>query len=134
MVRKIKLVLTSIGLINATFLTYKHLTRLDYCVVGNSCEKVLSSSYSTLFGFPLGLYGVIFFSILLYVLLQNNPKTEFLNKIEMILLSIGGIISVLLMSIQFMLLRSFCIYCTLSATIIILLIIATILNKKGKIQ
>lgn len=131
MIKNIKLILISLGLINATFLTYKHLVSLDYCIVGQSCGAVLTSQYSTFLGLPVGLYGVIFFAILLYVFVQNRTNDLFLTKCEVVLLFMGGVVSTGLMLIQFLIIRSFCIYCTLSATIVFLLITLTILKKRG---
>ena len=130
MLNNLKISLSFIGFANAAYLTYKHLTKSDSCIIGTSCEKVLSSSYGIFLGFPLGLYGMIFFAILIYILLKTTKDNIFLNKLEDIVVYTGGFISLGLMSIQFFIIRSFCIFCTLSATIIILIILIKLKQKR----
>jgi uncharacterized membrane protein len=40
-----------------------------------SCDKVLASRYGELFGIPLGVYGLIFFAIVLLTAIITNPRT-----------------------------------------------------------
>lgn len=113
------------GFVNAAFLTFKHLTQQQACIIGAGCGKVILSDYGTFLGLPLGVYGLIFYSILLFFLTQPH-----LQLLQLMWIAIGAIVSVALMSIQFFIIKSFCIYCTFSAVIIFILLILNL--KRGK--
>ena len=76
MKRKLKLILILLGFVNAIFLTYKHLTSAKGCIVGQGCDVVTTSSYSMFLGFPVALYGVVFFTVLMFVFLQDKSQSQ----------------------------------------------------------
>ena len=132
MMQKIKFSLAGLGLLDALFLTYKHLSLNEYCMIGNSCDSVISSVYGKVWGIPVALLGVIFYLCYLSILIVSTEKNLAAKVIEKIVLVSGTIVSVVFMIIQFFVLKSFCIFCTFSAIIIITLLIVVLNERRRK--
>jgi uncharacterized membrane protein len=73
------LVLATIGLGVASYLTYIHYAGLKpVCTAGESCTKVQTSAYSHLAGVPVALMGLIgYIAILASLLAPENETTRF---------------------------------------------------------
>ncbi|MDO9027754.1 MAG: vitamin K epoxide reductase family protein, partial [Candidatus Roizmanbacteria bacterium] len=114
-----------LGIIDAGYLTYKHYSNvLPPCTVNSflpilsDCGKVLRSSYSVMFGIPLAVAGVFQYSLLLIAIIVLIIFRKKIFAYWIILQSmIGAIFSLYFMYIQLVILKSICIYCTLSALI-----------------
>jgi dihydroorotate dehydrogenase subfamily 2 len=114
-----------LGIIDAGYLTYKHYSNiLPPCTVNrflpiiSDCGKVLRSSYSVMFGIPLAVAGVFQYSLLLIAIIVLIIFRKKIFTYWIILQSmIGAIFSLYFMYIQIVILKSICIYCTLSALI-----------------
>lgn len=117
--------LSLLGIIDAGYLTYEHYQQvIPPCTVNrfftiiSDCGKVLNSSYSIMFGVPLAVAGVFQYSLLLIAIitLMIFRKKVFAHWI-IFQSMIGAIFSLYFMYIQLVILKSICIYCTLSALI-----------------
>ena len=92
------------------------------CDITHGCETVLTSKYSVLFGIPLAVWGVAYFtSIIISCLLAN--RYALWAKILTGILSLGGLVSLSLLSLQFFVIKNICIYCFTTDTLSILLLI-----------
>ncbi|ATC63859.1 hypothetical protein CMV30_07810 [Nibricoccus aquaticus] len=78
------------------------------CLGAGGCHTILHSRYGEIFRLPVGLYGTLLW--LAVILVPDRSKRGML-----LLLMSGG--SVIFMLLQFAVLRSFCLYCTLHALI-----------------
>jgi len=117
--------LSLFGIADATYLTIEHYRQVvPPCTVNrllpiaSDCGKVLRSSYSVVFGVPLALFGIIQYALLLtaIILLVVYKKKIFTYWIIMQSMA-GAIFSLYFMYLQIVVLKSICIYCTLSALI-----------------
>jgi len=80
------------------------------------CNAVAQSPYSKLFGIPLGVYGVLFYSLVLIVsAAMLFFKQQALSFYLLIITFVGGVASVVFLFIQFFLIQALCIYCLISA-------------------
>ncbi len=121
----ILLLLSFLGLVDSSYLTWEHFNNvLLPCTVNNflpilsDCGKVLRSSYSVMFGIPLAVAGVFQYSFLLIAIIALIIFRKKIFTYWIVLQSmIGAIFSLYLMYIQLVILKSICIYCTLSALI-----------------
>lgn len=111
------------GIVDAGYLTYEHYRQVTPpCTVNHllpiasDCGKVLRSSYSVMFGIPLTVLGLFqyFLFLIAIIALIIFRKRIFVYWI-IVQSTIGAIFSLYLMYIQLVILKSFCIYCTLSA-------------------
>lgn len=130
--------LAVVGLIDALYLTAEHYIRFRLpCLVTHGCEQVLTSQYSTIFGVPVAVLGVVFYTVVLAIALHFFINDELGYKWLTVWGGVGFIASLALTYIQGFVIRAWCQYCLLSAIItttiftvsLIFLIIVT--NKKG---
>lgn len=128
------------GIVDAGYLTYEHYQQvIPPCTINrllpiaSDCGKVLRSSYSVMFGVPLAVFGVIQYSVLLIVLILLIIYKKKIFTYFLILQSmVGTIFSLYFMYIQIGILKSICLYCTLSALIsfMILFLVSKIFVKE----
>ncbi|MDO8497706.1 MAG: quinone-dependent dihydroorotate dehydrogenase [bacterium] len=116
------LALASVGLIDSIYLTYEHYSRIilpcSTSIFFSDCGKVLQSSYSTVFGIPLALFGIFYYCFLLisslFILATNNRKGIYTL---IILTTIGFVTSLYLVFLQIFIIKAICLYCMVSALI-----------------
>jgi dihydroorotate dehydrogenase subfamily 2 len=119
------LLLAVAGLVDASYLTYEHYANaIPPCTVNKflpfstDCGLVLRSSYSVMLGIPVAVLGFIHYLILTLAIglaITTNKKHWWFWVFFQT--AIGAIMSVYFMFVQFYLIKSFCVYCTLSAFI-----------------
>ena len=75
------LVLSFLGLIDAAYLTITHYEDASVvCLLINSCDQVLQSSYATIGSVPVSLLGVVYYlGILILSLISFMKKDEKLD-------------------------------------------------------
>lgn len=131
------IIVSFIGFLDASYLTIAHYTGLELrCSIFNGCQKVTTSEYSTVFGFPVALLGVFYYlSILLLSLFYFDTKKKKILKYIMPLTAMGILASAWFVYVQIFALKSICQYCMISAgTSTLLFIFGFITYKKyGKI-
>lgn len=105
------------GFLDASYLTAKKVQGGSInCFVFSGCDAVSNSSYSTIFGLPLALYGAVFYLavfILSVLFLERRSHKAALAVAG--LSGIGVITSAYLLYLQGFVIGSFCSYCVLSA-------------------
>jgi uncharacterized membrane protein len=120
-----------IGFADATYLTISHFSNLSVpCLVG-SCELVLSSSYSVVFGIPVALFGAFYYLVVLAVLFyyidtKHPTRKQKAFSVALCLTPIGFLASLYFFIIQAFVLHAFCQFCLVSATTSTLLFIAAL--------
>ncbi len=122
------LLLALIGLGDAIFLIVKHYLGAIDCAIWSGCQEVLISSYSTLFGVPVALFGVAYYLFILFSALaywQTN-KNLFANILTFVP-SFGFLFSLYLIYLQVFIIHSICVYCMLSALSSTLLFILSLI-------
>lgn len=115
------LILAFIGIADAWYLAdtaLKGVAPACDIKVLSGCAQVAASPYSKLFGIPLGVYGTVFYSAVFGVgaMLWARP----LRMVYLMLYRLGifgFLASMVFVLIQAFLIKSFCIYCILSAVI-----------------
>ncbi len=118
--------LSLLGLLDASFLTYEHFAHVGIpCPVTlGDCDQVLQSSYSTMFGVPLALIGVMQYALegiaLIGIVITNKKLFKYT---ALILSAIGLGASLYFVFLQLFVIGAICIYCMGSAFISTLLFI-----------
>ncbi len=125
----------ALGAILAYVLLLNHFSIItSICDAGPriNCDIVNQSIYSSIVDIPVALVGVLGYSLLFLLAAANLFfKKRYFAQI-IFLLSLGGaIFSVYLTSIESLVLRTYCLYCLTSQTIIILLAIFSYYNWKN---
>ena len=121
------LLLGFLGFIDTLYLTYEHFTGAPVnCSILNGCDKVLTSSYSSILGVPLALIGTLYYLLVLALMAAYlGQKNKAVIKYLLGLTSLGFIISLFLVYLQFFVLKALCLYCMISALSSTLLFILT---------
>lgn len=80
------------------------------CDFTKGCEIVLNSKYSMLFGFPLSVWGVVYFSgVIISALLASHYAIW--RKILTSFLGLGALASLIFLALQFFIIKKVCQYC-----------------------
>ena len=122
--------LSFIGMIDALYLSMKRNAGPIPCHITHGCTDVLTSKYSAVLGVPLSWFGLAFyltiFSMAVLKLFddETNPA-EFPLKVVFYLSGLGLIISAMLVGIQAFILKAFCEYCLLSASLVLIIFLTT---------
>lgn len=128
------IILSILGVFDASYLTAKHyLDGAVYCPVGQNCETVLTSEYSTLYGIPVSLFGVFFYLAVLtlsLLYLETGSISFTVNKKYFIksvffLSGTGLVISIYFFYLQWFVIKAFCFYCVVSAIDVLLIFTAS---------
>ena len=139
-------ILSTIGIADTGSITLKNwglFNSLSCPGVNKGCDAVLNSPWGTLinndqFNIPLSLAGLVTYStILLLILILNlkfiSPKQKIYKNFWWLLYFIScgsSVFSILLISIMIIKIKSFCIFCLLSAILSIFIFILTIIGAK----
>ncbi len=114
------------GLIDSAYLTWEHFNNIiPPCTVHPlipafliDCGKVLTSPYSIMFGVPLAVVGLIHYGLLTLGILGAMIYKKKIFRYWIVLQAVAGVIaSMYFMYIQLGVIKSLCLYCTLSALI-----------------
>jgi dihydroorotate dehydrogenase subfamily 2 len=118
----ILIILALLGILDAGYLTWEHYNHvIPSCAIGSwfpDCGKVLTSPYSSLFGIPLALLGLIHytveFTILSIAFLQRKKWTRI---VAVLLGTLGFFMSMYFVYLMAFVIGAFCKYCLASALI-----------------
>lgn len=116
------LILGIFGILDSAYLTYEHYANfIPPCSATFSfidCGKVLKSQYSMVLGVPLALIGVMhYFLLSLSVFLALLSAKKIFRYFAVYFSWEGLVASLYFMFLQIVILKSICLYCTLSAFI-----------------
>lgn len=123
-------VVALIGLGDAIYLSIHHLTGEQVpCSVVAGCEMVLTSSYATLAGVPLAVFGAAayFVAFSLAILAAfGNRRAWFFFGLQTALMSL---FTLWLLYLQAFVIKAFCQFCLLSALVTFILLVIALASK-----
>jgi len=134
------------------YLTYSHYTNITvFCEVPtdnnidlkvfnidnnkkeSSCDKVLQSDYSEIFGIPMAVFGIIFYlGILATFLLVLFNKFKYIKELLVLFTFIWVCFSAYFSYLQYFVIHWFCYYCFTSAIITVFLFVFSLIFKFKK--
>lgn len=107
------------------------------CPLEGSCEQVITSKYSTLFGIPIEILGMIYYGIVAaaYFAIYSSPSLlpANISMYVMTLTVIAFFFSLYLTGVQAIVLKHWCTWCLISASICTLIFILVFLSSGTKI-
>lgn len=121
-------ILSLIGVGDTTYLLVKHFQGAqDVCLFTQGCDKVLESSYATMLGMPMALWGFIFYFLVFItaVFFLAHRSLRVLYALAGMTV-VGFVFSLVLVYLQAFVIGSFCEFCMLSATTSTLLFITAV--------
>ena len=111
-------VLALVGLIDAIYLTIKHLSGQGVqCTVTTGCEEVLTSAYATIGGYPLAAFGAVAYFTAFSLATLALFHYPFARKLLFYLVIMMLLVSLFLIYVQAFVLGKWCQYCLLSAAV-----------------
>ena len=130
-VYSIAALLSLLGLADALYLTVEHVTGQSVkCTIISGCSEVLSSSYAVVAGVPLAAIGAAayfsVFSLAVLAAFGYRIATTLLRP----LVAAMFLVSLWLVYLQAFVIREFCQYCLLSATITTLVLVVVIIARR----
>ena len=121
------LVLAFLGLADSAYLTQQKLSGSPLiCDIQNfsGCNIVAESPYASVFGIPLAEFGVLFYSMLFVLAaLELVLFDRLLRRVLQGAALIGVLASLYFTFVQIFLIGAFCIYCSISAVLTLLILI-----------
>ena len=122
-----------IGLLDSIYLAYVKIAKTPiYCTPGlGHCDVVNASRWSILFGIPLGFYGVAGFGLIFLLAAFGLHQRANHPYIDLILFGFslaGFLFSLYLTSIEVFVLKTVCQWCLLSAVMMSVIFISTIVR------
>lgn len=130
------IILTAVGMAGISLASYiyhcKHKKKPLICPLRSNCDTVITSRYSTLFGIPLEVLGIVYYSFVtvIHALILINPNfaTNWELIIGLVASSGAFLLSIYLTSIQAFVLKQWCTWCLTSATFCLIIFITTYLS------
>jgi len=110
------LILSVIGFLLSAYLTYLHYTEghTAFCSQGSDCDAVRQSSYSSIFGVPVALFGAIAYALIFWFTYVSISKS--LRWLLLYIISLAGFVfSVYLSYLELFVIKAICPYCVASA-------------------
>lgn len=126
------LILSIVGIGETGYLIKKRMAReRPVCVLNQECHKVLESKYNNIFGVKNDILGLVFYiTVSLFIILlmaEAGPRLFLIDLVKVFILS-GVLFSMILVFIQWRLIKSWCFWCLLSAATIIFMAIIILLK------
>jgi len=110
------LLFSVLGALNAGYLSFTALSGVaPICNFVHGCDLVAASPYSRIFGVPLALFGVFFYSIIAGFSLWGWVSAQAPVRIYLrTLTALGFILSLYFLYLQWVVIEAFCEYCLFS--------------------
>lgn len=130
-------VFSLLGLAVSAFLFYEYsLSGPVACPVGQGCNIVRSSPYSSLLGISLPILGILFYLFMsgLSILRTRNLLDKRLTGLQLLAALAGFGFGIYLTSLEAFVIKAYCFWCVLSfiiSGVILFLVILSLKNKKN---
>lgn len=122
--------LALVGLCDAIYLTVEHLNGSTLqCSITHGCAEVLGSPYATVGGLPLAAFGAVAYFTAFSLATLGAFGYAAARRLLAIVVALMFLFSLWLFYLQAFVLRAFCQYCLLSASVTTLLLIVVLLQR-----
>jgi uncharacterized membrane protein len=132
-----QVILSAAGIVVSGYLTYVHLAnKIVYCGEYSGCETVQASPYSTFYGIPIALGGVLLYLLLLalsVVELRLPGDTALWVRYAFFGFSLVGLLySIYLTYLELFVICSVCLWCLTSALILLNTTVVSVWRLHGQ--
>ncbi|MGB3365633.1 MAG: vitamin K epoxide reductase family protein [Thermodesulfobacteriota bacterium] len=125
------LILSIIGFLLSVYLTYLHYSegQAAFCSQGSDCDAVRQSSYSSLLGIPVALFGAVGYALIFWFTYVSLSKS--MRWVLLYIISLAGFVfSLYLTYLELFVINAICFYCVVSAVIMTAIFILIALRKE----
>jgi uncharacterized membrane protein len=116
--------LAFIGMLDALYISLMRNSGPVPCHITHGCTDVLTSRYSVIAGIPISLFGLAFYFVVFTLAIFEYFGSRTL-RLVFFPAGIALVVSGLLVGIQMFILKAFCEYCLLSASLVLGIFLAT---------
>ena len=107
---KIFLAVFILGLISSIFLASNSSTGI--CTPGNGCDIVNNSTYGSVLGIKVSIYGIFIFSfMILLTLFHINKPNKHTRRLIHLAVIIGSVAAAYFLYLQFFVIKAICAFC-----------------------
>jgi uncharacterized membrane protein len=126
------ILLSLLGMIDTLYLTSVHFSQASaFCALVQGCDVVLQSSYSIVFGIPLAMIGLLYYTTLFAcATIWFARKDELFLKILLGISWAGLLASIWFVYLQFFVLDALCQYCIASFIITLSIFVIALIERK----
>lgn len=127
-------VFSLLGLFVSVFLLYEYnLAGPVICPVGNGCDIVRASPYSSFLGISIPTLGVLFYLVMAVFAVLHPQKilSNLLFKLKLVVSVVGVGFGVYLTYLELFVIKAICFWCALSFIISILVLLSVILERRS---
>ena len=125
--RTVLITLGLLGLLDSIYLTYIKVTNTSAACAGiGDCDAVNSSPYSEIYGIPIAIFGAGAYLLMLFLLTMESRGGMWRTRgpLVVFLLTLAGVMySAYLTYIEIAVLHAICLYCVISAVILVLMLV-----------
>lgn len=117
-----------LGLLNAAYLTYTHYGPIPLkCTILSGCDVVAGSPYAQLFGIPLPVLGLLYYSVALILFGIYRKIGSVRMAVALVLFTGSGLLfSLYLLYLELFVIHALCIYCLVSLVVSIILFVISL--------
>lgn len=128
------IVLALVGLVDSLYLSYiKLANQTGSCAVFGGCEAVNNSRYAEVGGVPIALLGAAGYLLILVLLYLDRPSAAAPEAVRFGLFGVtlaGTLYSIYLTYLELFVLHAICIFCVLSAVVMIGLFVLSLIRLR----
>lgn len=139
LVAVLMVIFSMLGIFDASYITYEEFSgSVPMCMPPFDCGKVLDSPWASIFGVPLSVYGLVFYSTVFVLAVMNLlevkvklPVVKTITRGLRWLGVFGFLFSIYLVTLMQFIIQAWCLWCLVSAiTTTSLFIISRFLPKE----
>jgi uncharacterized membrane protein len=132
--RLVSFITTGIGILDTLYLSWIKISHQQvFCGTSGQCETVNNSSYSVILGIPIAYLGLGTYLVILALLYLENRGIFWQENAPLFVFGftlVGVLFSAYLTYIEFAVLHAICPYCVLSAIVLLVLFIISLIRLR----
>ena len=132
LLRRISIGLTTLGLLDAGYLTYVHLAHAEVLCSGvGGCDTVQNSRYALVAGIPVAAIGLAGYLAILAVLITQEIRGPLHTQAPILLFGmtlLGTLYSAYLTYLELFVIGAICPYCAGSAVVMVVLFVVALIG------
>ena len=128
------LFLSLLGVLDAAYLSYTHLLGSAACGTGSDCGIVLKSAYASVWGVPLSVLGLGFYTaamLLSWRAIVSDKRDDSVRSISLFAL-IGSLPTLFLIYVQAAIVHAWCPFCLVSAGLMFGILIVSLMDRSRR--
>ena len=131
--KSITLALSLLGLFDSLYLLYTYTSPArPMACLGTGCDAVRASAYSTWWGVPVPVFGVLGYALLAIVILAESMFSGFLarwaRRAFLVMTGFGFLFSLYLEYLQGFVIHAYCVWCVTSGVVMTALFVLAIID------